>query len=400
MGNPTAAGMKIGLIRRGYSETGGAERYLLRFADGLEALGHSCVLFSDRLWPVEVWKDREAKVVKHARSPGAFADSLEQMNPGKHCDFLFSLERVWGCDCYRAGDGVHAAWLDRRAAFEAKWRGLARGLNSKHRELIALERALYSPESRTHIIANADFIRKEIQHYYRTPDDRITVIHNGFDPPDLDAAARARLRDKGRAAHAIGPDTVVFLFVGSGWERKGLAQAIRAVERLSEEGNDVRLLVAGRDKGAPDTRVPSLTWFLGPASATELAMLYETADVFLLPTWYVLFRTPAWRPPATVSPWSRPSRTASANCGPIWRAASFPPPKIRDWWTPAGPGSIRSRASPPGRETEPPAPCIRWRKTSSALWTCSPGSRGRPGRNGRLSLLTTRGSPPRTPPRP
>ncbi|MCB1235763.1 MAG: glycosyltransferase family 4 protein [Verrucomicrobiae bacterium] len=278
--------MKIGLIRRGYSETGGAERYLLRFADGLEALGHSCVLFSDRLWPVEVWKDREAKVVKHARSPGAFADSLEQMNPGKHCDFLFSLERVWGCDCYRAGDGVHAAWLDRRAAFEAKWRGLARGLNSKHRELIALERALYSPESRTHIIANADFIRKEIQHYYRTPDDRITVIHNGFDPPDLDAAARARLRDKGRAAHAIGPDTVVFLFVGSGWERKGLAQAIRAVERLSEEGNDVRLLVAGRDKGAPDTRVPSLTWFLGPASATELAMLYETADVFLLPTWY------------------------------------------------------------------------------------------------------------------
>ena len=43
--------MKIGLVRRGYSASGGAERYLLRFAEGLKRAGHDWVLFSDAEWP-------------------------------------------------------------------------------------------------------------------------------------------------------------------------------------------------------------------------------------------------------------------------------------------------------------------------------------------------------------
>ena len=49
-------------------------------------------------------------------SPVAFADSVEKIRSSIECDVLFSLERIWRCDCYRAGDGVHRAWLDRRAA--------------------------------------------------------------------------------------------------------------------------------------------------------------------------------------------------------------------------------------------------------------------------------------------
>ena len=38
--------MRIGVVRRGYSRTGGAEAYLRRFADGLFMAGHEVVLFT------------------------------------------------------------------------------------------------------------------------------------------------------------------------------------------------------------------------------------------------------------------------------------------------------------------------------------------------------------------
>ena len=46
--------MKIGLVRRGYSRTGGAEAYLRRFAETAAGSGHEIVLFTEQ-WPVGEW---------------------------------------------------------------------------------------------------------------------------------------------------------------------------------------------------------------------------------------------------------------------------------------------------------------------------------------------------------
>lgn len=278
--------MKIGLVRRGYSATGGAERYLIRFAAGLEAQGHECVLFSDRPWPEEEWLDREQVVLKGGRSPAAFALALQDSRPPDRCDFLFSLERVWKCDCYRAGDGVHAAWLARRARHEPRWRRALRAWNLKHVELLRLEQALYGPRSAAHLIANAAFVKAEMAEHYGTDPDRVTVIPNGFDAPAIDEARRARFRELGRRGYGLDPDTTAFLFVGSGWERKGLRFAVAAVETLAARGRKVKLHVAGRDRRRPRVRRSGVTEFLGPMAPTELTQLYELSDAFLLPTLY------------------------------------------------------------------------------------------------------------------
>lgn len=278
--------MKIGLVRRGYSATGGAERYLIRFAAGLEARGHECVLFTDREWPEDDWLDREQVILSAGRSPAAFALALRDARPESRCDFLFSLERVWKCDCYRAGDGVHAAWLDRRARHEPGWRRALRALNFKHVELRRLELALYGPKSATHLIANAAFVKAEMHDYYGTDPDRVTVIPNGYDAPVIDDARRRQYRLLGRRAYGLDDDTTAFLFVGSGWERKGLRHAIAAVETLASRGRKVKLHVAGKDKRRPRTRVASVTEFLGPMAPNELTQLYELSDAFILPTIY------------------------------------------------------------------------------------------------------------------
>ena len=258
--------MKIGLVRRGYSGSGGAERYLLRFADALRAAGHDAVLFNSRQWPADLWKGDAVTV--RGRGPREFADALQKARPREHCDLLFSLERVWECDAYRAGDGVHRAWLERRRAFEPRWKGWFRARQRKHREILELERAVFDPGAGRLIIANSRMVAAEITRYFRVPQERMRVIYNGLPADHRPTTASIRRQ----ASCAV-------LFAGSGWERKGLRFAIQAVNLT----RNATLLVAGSGKRH---RLPASarTRFLGEVK--EMPELMAAADVFLLPTLY------------------------------------------------------------------------------------------------------------------
>ena len=265
--------MKIGLVRRGYSPSGGAERYLLRFADALAEAGHEALLFSSSTWPAEIWTGSMVRV--EGGGPLEFADALRDARPRDRCDLLFSLERVWECDAYRAGDGVHRAWLDRRAALEPPWKSWFRTARRKHRELLDLERAIFGPDGARLIIANSQMVAGEIERYFQVPRERLRVIHNGLPACSFDFDLP---RPEARARLGLGSECIV-LFAGSGWERKGLRFAIEAVNRVK----DATLLVAGSGKrrGLPAS---TATRFLGEVK--DIRSLMQAADIFLLPTIY------------------------------------------------------------------------------------------------------------------
>jgi len=271
--------MKIGLVRRGYSATGGAEAYLKRFAEALLQAGHECTLFTSAHWPNEAWPGQRIETLP-GRSPVAFADALECLRPQVPCDYLFSLERVWSCDAYRAGDGVHRAWLQRRAAVEPFWKRWGRVFNPKHRELLALETRLFSPEGAGAVIANCHMVKEEIIREYGYPAERIHVVYNGlpaFNPsPELRSQTREQLGLTG--------SDYVLLFAGSGWERKGLQAAIDGIRRVhATAAARPLLLVAGR--GNPRCyRGGDRVRFLGPVR--QMAACYAAADAFILPTLY------------------------------------------------------------------------------------------------------------------
>lgn len=262
--------MKIGLVRRGYSPTGGAEAYLLRLAAGIADQGHAPVLIGSGGWPEGAWPGGFVINVDGS-SPMRFAREAARAADG--CDSIFSMERILDCEVYRAGDGVHRAWLERRGRFEPAWRGWMRWTNRKHRELLELEARMFSPEHSRRIVANSRMVRDEIVRLYGYPDDRIDVIPNGYDAPEVSPEMRAVRRQE----LGIGDNEFVALFAGSGWERKGLATAIEAVARAGS----TTLLVAG--KGRPP-RVQSAVRFLG--SRRNLAADFAAADVFVLPTIY------------------------------------------------------------------------------------------------------------------
>jgi UDP-glucose:(heptosyl)LPS alpha-1,3-glucosyltransferase len=277
--------LRIALVRRGYSSTGGAEAYLKRFARGVIEAGHHVELFATDEWPEDQWPFGPIARVR-AVSVVGFADELEQMRPQLHCDVLFSLERVWSCDVYRAGDGVHRAWLARRRKFELPLKQFARTLNRKHRDLLQLEESLLADRKAARVIVASQMVKNEIVDLYDYPGVNIDIVRNGvpldkfqFDP---------ELREQSREHLKLKSDQIALLFAGSGWERKGLLFAVQAMALC--KNRKMRLLVAGRGKERLYKTTRLRFWREEPVrfldEVSDLVRVYAAADIFILPTIY------------------------------------------------------------------------------------------------------------------
>lgn len=269
--------LAIAFVRRGYSQSGGAEAYLKRLACGVLDAGHDVHLITTNDWPQTEWPFGRVHRL-HYQSAIAFANELKQMRPGIPCDVLMSLERVWDCHVYRAGDGVHRAWLNRRRKFEVPLQRFIRGLNHKHRDMLQLEEALFTDRGAGRVIVNSHMVKSEIVDLYHYPADKIDIVQNGvplekfrFDP---------ELREKSRTDLKLKPDQIALLFAGSGWERKGLLFAIEAMQLC--RNRNMRLLVAGR--GNQRSYKSKRVQFLG--EVPDLVRIYAAADIFILPTIY------------------------------------------------------------------------------------------------------------------
>jgi UDP-glucose:(heptosyl)LPS alpha-1,3-glucosyltransferase len=277
--------LNIALVRRGYSPSGGAEAYLKRLAHGIVETGHEVQLIATDEWPEEQWPFGSVRRLR-AKTVIGFADEFEQIRPQLRCDLLFSLERVWSCDVYRAGDGVHRAWLARRRKFEIPLKEFVRAASRKHRDLLQLEESLFGKRNAGRVIVASQMVADEIVDFYGYAADKIDLVRNGvpldkfrFDPDR---------REKSRAQLKLKPDQIALLFAGSGWERKGLLFAIEAMAIC--KNRKLRLLVAGRGNARPYKTTRFLFWredpvqFLGEVA--DLTPVYTAADIFILPTIY------------------------------------------------------------------------------------------------------------------
>lgn len=267
--------LTIGIVRRGFSSGGGAEAYLQRLATGIAQAGHRVALFTAFDWPKENWS--LGPIIRvNGGTALAFADQLEKISR-QNCDVLLSLERVWRCDVYRAGDGVHRAWLERRDEISSSLQKFGRLFNRKHSAALSLEESLFAKQGARHVIANSRMVKEEIVRFYGYPDGKIEVVYNGV---PLESIRREEPdRAKMREAFGLAADDIAVLFAGSGWERKGLRFAVEAIER---QDSRMKLLVAGRgeDRNLSWSRVK----FLGVVR--DMPSLYHSADIFLLPTIY------------------------------------------------------------------------------------------------------------------
>lgn len=281
--------LTLALVRQRYTPDGGAERFVERAMPALRAQGVRITLITRSWRPQEgvateicdpfyvgsLWRD------------WGFACAVRRLLKKKHFDLVQSHERIAGCDIYRAGDGVHREWLRQRSRVTGFVGKLRMWLNPYHHYVKSAERSLFgSPQLRA-VICNSRMVQVEIQHYFSVPEHKLYVIYNGVDVKAFSPELK-RHREAIRKQFSIPHEATLFLFVGSGFERKGVRQVLEAMTQLPA---DAYLMVVGKDKRlnkfgqlAARLGIENRVRFVG--MQPDVKPFYGAADVLVLPTLY------------------------------------------------------------------------------------------------------------------
>jgi len=158
-------------------------------------------------------------------------------------DLVQSHERLTCCDIFRAGDGVHAVWLEERRKEASALRRFALAVSPYHRYVTRMERRLLQGPSLAAVVCNSAMVRDEIKSRFGVPDAKLHLIYNAVDSDVFSPALRAD-RAATRARLGIADDAIVFLLVGSGYERKGVATLLDAMRGVPSPAH---LIVVGRE---------------------------------------------------------------------------------------------------------------------------------------------------------
>ena len=280
---------KVALIRQRYAHDGGAERFVSRALAALRSRDVQLTLITrewrggdgfevivcNPLYLGRLWRD------------WSFARAVCRRLKAESFDLVQSHERIHCCDLYRAGDGVHREWLAQRARAQGALGRLGTALNPYHYYVKGAERRLFEGPGLKAVICNSRMVRDEIRRWFALADDKLHVIYSGVDTgafhPDLKTH-----RGEIRARHGIPENATLFLFVGSGFERKGMAALLQAMALLPGEPF---LLVVGRDRKlarfqaqAQRLGLSQRVLFVGPQQ--DVKPYYGAAEALVLPTLY------------------------------------------------------------------------------------------------------------------
>ncbi|MEK6692596.1 MAG: glycosyltransferase family 4 protein [Nitrospirota bacterium] len=310
--------MKIAFIRMRYVPYGGAENYLTIVGNELVKKGHEVHIFSNR-WKGSSPETGSGSFIFH-KVPVIKVTSFLKVLSFAICsyilikkdkfDIILSFDRVLYQDIYRAGDGCHREWLEKRKVKESPLKTFLTMINPFHRTILYLERRIYQRNGCRRIIANSFKGRDDIVRYYKTPDEKIIVIYNGVDLNRFRPSNRDIYREEVRRNCRIGENDIVILFVGSGFERKGLAflfngvkliksrpqtpdtpASLRSTGSYGEAGRaGLKILVVGKGdynyykKMCRDIGIGEDVIFAGTTDMIE--KFYAASDIFVLPTIY------------------------------------------------------------------------------------------------------------------
>ena len=286
---PAPGAPRVALVRGRYDPAGGAERFVQGAVAALRAQGAAVTIVA-RQWPDD---DGSAIIVDppHLGSlwrDWAFARAACAELAARRFDLVQSHERIACCDVYRAGDGVHAQWLQERSRVQGPLARLAARLSPHHRYLLAAERALFTAPRLKAVICNSDLVRRDIERRFGVARDKLVLIRNAVDARRFHPGLRSEMGGGVREQLGVPRDARVMLHVGSGFERKGVSAFLEALARAPAKPWG---LVVGRDKHAAryavlarrlgvDRRVR----FLGGVS--DVRPYHAAADAFVLATLY------------------------------------------------------------------------------------------------------------------
>src|ERR1700716_3672958 len=240
--------VRVAIVRQRYTPFGGAERFVARALPALERAGADVTLITRSAsgWGARRMLRGNPFYVGNLWRDWSFSRAARKRWLREGFDFVQSHERIPGCEVYRAGDGVHRRWLELRRAAAGPLERLGIVLNPYHRYVCRAEKRMFEHARLRAVICNSRMVQDQIKRGFRIAPEKLHVIYNGVDLEHFHPRRRESLRGAARAELGCAPRDTLFLFVGSGFARKGLGAAVDALAQAANEA--FRLVIVGHDR--------------------------------------------------------------------------------------------------------------------------------------------------------
>lgn len=265
------------LLKTRFEGNGGAEKYARTLAQAFHDKGYAVTVLTTgpvtKPYPFEIYTHKlksRLSVSKLWEFEGICEKHLRRFPT----DIVLGLDRNRFQTHLRASSGVHKAYLEHRKQFDPTLKRIGHILNPLHSSLLHIEKLGFEHPDLQVLFTNSNLVKKEILDHYVVDPDKIHVVHNGVQWQDFENPFAEIRYDNPRYE---------LLFIGSGFERKGLRPLLEALKHL---GPDVHLTVVGGDKrlASYQSRYNDQVSFVGPQDS---ALPYlQKADCLVIPSYY------------------------------------------------------------------------------------------------------------------
>jgi UDP-glucose:(heptosyl)LPS alpha-1,3-glucosyltransferase len=288
---------KLLILKSCFQKLGGLEKHAIKTAEAFANRGYSVkILTSGKKTPITTHSNIELHYFDKGYGPNFMR--IDQFD--RYCSYwqekypvpiIFGMDRNTKQTHIRAGNGAHIAYLHRRQKIESPLKKMSFSINPLHRKILDIEKKSFEDPSLERLITNSHMVKEEILSYYNVDEKKISVIHNGVEWEDMKEDFALWCDAKKEFATTLKLDTSIyhFLFIGSGFKRKGLKQILKALSLLKTR--NFHLSVVGYDKNtttyrrlAKKLKISNLVTFYGLRS--DVKKFYQMCDCLIIPSFY------------------------------------------------------------------------------------------------------------------
>jgi UDP-glucose:(heptosyl)LPS alpha-1,3-glucosyltransferase len=244
------------IVRSSFSIHGGAEKIAL---DVIQALLRNQIDVRLLTWPDQNWPiaHPRLKIIPSGTAKGprlmqamSFNMAIEKYLKTNNPECIFSYDKVTTFTHLHAGGGTHRTFLQIKNAESSGLAVSFRRLSLFHRYTLYLEKKGFQNSKLKKIQCPSSLVKKDIVKDYGVPEEKLEVIPNAVDWHKIGQVfdQRQTMAAELIRHHQLDAQRAYLLFLGSGFDRKGLDIAIRGVAGMPDQYG---LLVVGKGNTAP-----------------------------------------------------------------------------------------------------------------------------------------------------
>lgn len=291
--------MKIAIVHKSVSLTGGAERYMRNLAVLFTKQGFNVSVYAGRcdLSDIPDMFFNKVKIIPFLPFLKilSFAVNSKKAVQKKKYDLVAGMGNVFYQDLYFLGGGVYKIYaqtslLRYRTFLRKALRHIRRLLSPSHWLKLYIERKIFISGQTKFFVCPSQIVANELIKMYAVDSSKIKIIRNGIDTEKFNFHDRNRAKEKLTQMCKFSNDDFIFLFVSSNHFLKGLESLLDAFYLLNKEHKNVKVVIAGKGREnffKRKTRKMGLTESVKFAGwQKDIRGFYKAADFFIYPTFY------------------------------------------------------------------------------------------------------------------